>query len=64
MPISDFDVDIDDFDDFDLLAAEIDIRGADFGDLLAINGSLPFGIVAQPYNPSNGLLRLEGLGIT
>ena len=46
VPISDIDVDIDDFDDFDLLAAEITISGADSGDLLAINGSLPFGIVA------------------
>ena len=62
MPISDIDVDIDDFDDFDILAAEIDINGTDSGDLLAINGSLPFGIVALPYNPSNGVLRLEGQG--
>ena len=29
VPISDIDVDIDDFDDFDILAAEIKIIGAD-----------------------------------
>ena len=62
VPISDVDVDIDDFDDFDLLAAEITIMRARPGDLLAINGSLPFGIVATAYNPITGVLRLDGLG--
>ena len=62
VPISDTDVDIDDFDDFDLLAAQITIIGASPGDLLAITGSLPFGIVAQTYNPVTGVLRLDGLG--
>ncbi len=53
MPIADTDVDIDDFDDFDLLAAEIRIIGVDVRDLLAITGSLPFGIVAQAYNTAD-----------
>ena len=61
-PISDPDVNIDDADDNDLLAAEIRIIGPVSGDLLTINGSLPLGIVATAYNPLTGVLRLDGLG--
>ena len=43
-----------------LSAAEIRIVGLDSGDLLAVNGTLPVGIVATAYDPSTGILRLEG----
>jgi VCBS repeat-containing protein len=59
--IADTDADIDDIDDFFISQAVIDIRGTDPGDLLAVNGSLPFGIFATPFNPSNGTLTLFGL---
>ena len=60
VPISDTDVDIDDLDDFDIFAAEIRIIGLDARDLLAVNGTLPPGIVAAPSDPLDGVLRLEG----
>ena len=63
VPIADTDVDIDDFDDFDIFAAEIRMIGVDVRDLLAINGALPPGIVALPYRAPDGILRLEGRGL-
>jgi hypothetical protein len=63
VPIADTDVAINDADDFDLLAAQITIIDASPGDLLAIIGSLPPGIVAHPYNATTGVLRLDGLGL-
>jgi hypothetical protein len=58
--ISDTDVDIDDIDDFFISQAEIDIRGTDPGDLLAVNGTLPFGIFATSFNSFDGTLTLFG----
>jgi hypothetical protein len=58
--ISDSDVAIDDFDDFFISQAVIDIRGTDPGDLLAVNGTLPFGIFATSFNSIDGTLTLFG----
>ena len=63
VPIADTDVAINDADDFDLFAAQITIIGASAGDLLAITGSLPPGIVAHSYNAATGVLRLDGAGL-
>ena len=60
VPVAAVDLDIDDFDDFDLTAAEFRIIGFDVRDVLAINGSLPDGIVATPYRAADGTIRLEG----
>src|SRR5262245_16908162 len=61
--IADTDTDIDDFDDFTIFRAEIDIQGTDPGDLLSVNAALlPFGISASAFNPSNGTLTLFGAG--
>src|SRR5262249_8836050 len=58
--IADTDTDIDDFDDSTIFRAEIDIQGTDPGDLLSVVGSLPPGISASSFNPSNGILTLFG----
>ena len=60
VPISDTDVAIDDLDGFDIFGAEIRIIGVDARDLLAVNGSLPPGIVVLPFRTPDGILRLEG----
>ncbi len=60
--ISDTDSDIDDFDGLFISAAWIDIKGQQFGDVLSVNGTLPFGIFASPYDPSTGILTLFGYG--
>ena len=60
VPISDPDVAIDDLDDFDIFGAEFRVIGIDAGDLLAVNGSLPPGIVVLPFRTPDGVLRLEG----
>ena len=60
VPVADIDLDIDDFDDFDLTAAEFRIVGFDVRDLLAVVGTLPDGIVAAAYQTASGVLRLEG----
>ena len=58
--IADTDVEIDDVDDFFISQAVIDIRGTDPGDLLAVNGTLPFGIFATSFNSFDGTLTLFG----
>ena len=58
--ISDTDTDIDDFDGGFLNFAQINIRGQQPGDVLSVNGSLPFGIVASPYDPVTGIVSLFG----
>ena len=45
--IADSDIDISDLDGDAIFAAEIHIRGADFGDVLSVNGALPTGITAS-----------------
>ncbi|MEJ0074360.1 MAG: Ig-like domain-containing protein [Alphaproteobacteria bacterium] len=60
VPVADIDVAIDDNDDFVIFKAEIFVNGKDPNDLLTVNGSLPAGIVETGYNPTTGLLRLEG----
>jgi hypothetical protein len=59
--IADTDTDIDDFDDFTIFRAEIDIQGTDPGDLLSVNAFLlPPGISASPFNSFDGTLTLSG----
>ncbi len=58
--ISDTDSNIDDFDGLFLSGAWFDIKGQQFGDVLSVNGTLPFGIFATPYDPSTGILTLFG----
>jgi hypothetical protein len=59
--ISDIDTDIDDFDDFTIFRAQIDIHGTDPGDLLSVNPFLlPPGISASPFNSFDGTLTLSG----
>ncbi|HEX2401458.1 MAG TPA: Ig-like domain-containing protein, partial [Mycobacterium sp.] len=59
--IADTDTDIDDFDDSTIFRAQIDIQGTDFGDLLSVAGSLPFGISASAFDSFNGILTLSGV---
>ena len=49
--ISDTDINIDDFDGTLSQRAGIHIKGQEFGDVLSVNGALPFGIFASPYDP-------------
>jgi hypothetical protein len=58
--ISDTDSDIDDFDGGFLSFAQINIRGQQPGDVLSVNGTLPFGIFASPFDPFTGILTLFG----
>jgi hypothetical protein len=58
--ISDTDSDIDDFDGGFISFAQINIRGQQPGDVLSVNGTLPFGIFASPFDPSTGILSLFG----
>src|SRR6266508_4465780 len=58
--ISDTDLDIDDFDGGFISFAQINIRGQQPGDVLSVNGTLPFGIFASPFDPSTGILSLFG----
>jgi hypothetical protein len=58
--ISDTDSDIDDFDSGFITFAQINIRGQQPGDVLSVNGTLPFGIFAKPYDPFTGILELSG----
>src|SRR6266542_4368127 len=58
--ISDTDSDIDDFDGGFITFAQINIRGQQPGDVLSVNGALPFGIFASPFDPSTGILSLFG----
>lgn len=60
VPVADSDIAISDDDGTDIFAAEIKIRGDDAQDFLAVNGSLPPGIVATAYFSASGILRLEG----
>jgi VCBS repeat-containing protein len=60
VPVAGGDIAISDDDGTDIFAADIKIRGSDARDLLAINGSLPAGIVATSFNSASGTLRLEG----
>jgi hypothetical protein len=60
--ISDTDSDIDDFDGLFISGAWFDIKGQQPGDVLSVNGALPFGIFASPYDPSTGILTLFGYG--
>ncbi len=60
--ISDTDSDIDDFDGAFITFAQINIRGQQPGDVLSVNGTLPFGIFASPFDPSTGILSLFGWG--
>ena len=57
--IADSDIDISDLDGDAIFAAEIHIRGADFGDVLSVNGALPTGITAS-LDPLTGVLTLSG----
>ena len=58
--ISDTDSDIDDFDSGFITFAQINIRSQQTGDVLSVNGALPFGIFASPYDPSTGIINLFG----
>jgi hypothetical protein len=58
--ISDTDSDIDDFDGGFIEFAQINIRGQQPGDVLSVNGTLPFGIFATPFDPFTGILTLFG----
>jgi hypothetical protein len=58
--ISDTDSDIDDFDGGFIEFAQINIRGQQPGDVLSVNGTLPFGIFASPFDPFTGILTLFG----
>ncbi len=58
--ISDTDSDIDDFDGGFIEFAQINIRGQQPGDVLSVNGTLPFGIFASPFDPSTGIITLFG----
>ncbi|MBR0739664.1 VCBS domain-containing protein [Bradyrhizobium liaoningense] len=60
VPISDADIDISDTDGTDISEAQIQVKGAAPGDLLAVAGVLPAGIVASAYDPSTGILTLTG----
>ena len=58
--VADTDIRIADSDNLFLWSAKIDINGTDPGDLLAVDGALPLGITASPYDPNNGVLWLSG----
>ena len=60
--ISDTDSDIDDFDGGIITFAQITINSPFPGDVLSVIGTLPFGIVATPFNPFTGTLWLFGFG--
>jgi hypothetical protein len=60
--ISDTDSDIDDFDGGFITFAQINIRGQQPGDVLSVNGTLPFGIFASPFDPFTGIISLFGWG--
>jgi hypothetical protein len=60
--ISDVDIDIDDRDDVLIHGAQINIIASDFtDDLLTIQGTLPIGIFAGPYDPGHGTIQLFGV---
>ena len=58
--ISDTDSDIDDFDGGFITFAQINIKNQFPGDVLSVNGTLPFGIFASPFDPFTGILELFG----
>ena len=62
VPISDTDSDIDDFDGGIITFAQITINNPFPGDVLSVIGTLPFGIVATPFDPFTGTLALIGFG--
>ena len=60
VPISDIDSDIDDFDGGFITFAQFNIQNQFPGDVLSVNGTLPFGIFATPFDPFTGILTLYG----
>ena len=62
VPISDTDSDIDDFDGGIITFAQITINNPFPGDVLSVIGTLPFGIIATPFDPFTGTLALIGFG--
>ena len=62
VPISDTDSDIDDFDGGIITFAQITINNPFPGDVLSVIGTLPFGIIATPFDPFTGTLSLIGFG--
>ena len=62
VPISDTDSDIDDFDGGIITFAQITINNLFPGDVLSVIGTLPFGIIATPFDPFTGTLALIGFG--
>ena len=60
VPIADTDSDIDDFDGGFITFAQINIKNQFPGDVLSVNGTLPFGIFATPFDPFTGILTLFG----
>jgi hypothetical protein len=59
--IADTDVRVEEGSGLFLTSVTIRVVSPDFGDLLSVNGSLPFGITASSYSPLTGSLTLSGL---